>query len=555
MTIEILSPLRGRAPRFDSTFALEQDKWNDYGFQTLYHLYYRQTEKPPQHMMIGSVKILKRGQTESDGIQISKTLKTLDTHFCSVGTSLDYYQRLNGIDENKREEILSALRDVVYQPELQEEFREEQGWSVSLFRDNQHFDEFLVDARAILTRNFGALLDISNRISFRPANWSTSLEFDFDVPNPPFYAFTNPPLGPGGNGTMLPRRINVIIGRNGSGKSTLLSRMARVGFASPSDRESPLIKAIGAFEPKSVGFIKIITISYSPFDNFMVPGLYKNELQQIALDIERGSGRYIYSGIRDIVAEVRDDLAATENQDSPIDDREKLTEQDRRTTTRLKSLDKLADEFHEMINRIADSDDNELLDTVLEPLFAESSFADLESKNRTELLRAKPREAFLSWSTGHKIVLHVIASLVSHTTRRSLVLFDEPEMHLHPTLIAALMHSVRIVLEKKEAIAIVATHSPVILQETLGKHVHIIRRFGHDFDVLKPEMETFGENVGVLTYDAFGLTADSTDFHKYLDILIQNCSDLEEIDQLFSLRLCGQALSYVMAGLARKAKQ
>ncbi len=555
MTIKILPKVRDRAPHFDSTFALQQDNWNDFGFQTQYHLYYRQTEKPSPHTMVGSVKILKHGQTKSDGIQISQPFETLDTRFCSVGTSLDYYQRLNEIAQNEREEILSALRDVVYQPELREEFREERGWLVSLFRDNQPIDEFLVDARAILTGNFSALPDISNPISFWPANWSTPLTFDFDAQEPMFYDGTKRRLGPSGKDTLLPRRINVIIGRNGSGKSSLLSRLARVGFVSPSDREKSAIKALGAFERNSVGFVKIITISYSPFDNFMVPGLYEDELQQLAFDMEKGSGRYIYAGLRDIVAEVRDDLNAPERKLSPNYERKELTGQDRRTTTRLKSLAKLADEFHELINRIAASDDNALLDSALEPLFAESSFADLESKNRSELLRADPREAFLGWSTGHKIVMHVIASLVSHTTRRSLVLFDEPEMHLHPPLIAALMHSVRIVLEEKEAIAIVATHSPVILQETLGQHVHIIRRIGQDFNVLKPDMETFGENVGVLTYDAFGLTADSTDFHKYLDILIENFSDLEEINQLFSPRLSGQALSYVMAGLARKAIQ
>ena len=128
-------------------------------------------------------------------------------------------------------------------------------------------------------------------------------------------------------------------------------------------------------------------------------------------------------------------------------------------------------------------------------------------------------------------------------------------MHLHPPLIAALMHAFRIVLEEKDALAIVATHSPIVLQETLAQHVRIVRRNGQNFEVLTPGIETFGENIGVLTYDTFGLTAASTDFHKILDRLIVSFSDINEINELFTPRLSGQALAYVMAGLARKAQQ
>ena len=149
----------------------------------------------------------------------------------------------------------------------------------------------------------------------------------------------------------------------------------------------------------------------------------------------------------------------------------------------------------------------------------------------------------------------MIASLVAHATRKSLVLFDEPETHLHPPLVAALMHAVRIVLEEKNAFAICATHSPVVLQETLARHVRIVRRIGDRFEVLTPDMETFGENVGILTYGTFGLTATATDFHEVLDLLIEGFSSVEEINTLFTSRLSGQSLAYVLAGMARKGKR
>ena len=187
MTIRIFPPQRGHVLPFDTTFALKQDDWNDYDFQTLYHLYHRQTASNSSSTMIGPVKILRRGQTESDGILINHPFEYLDENFCSVGASLDYYQRLNEISRNERDDILSALRDVVAQPELQAKFRDEPGWSTSLFRDDPNPADFLADASAILTGNFSALSDIGESISFRPTNWATDLMLEFDAPGLPIF--------------------------------------------------------------------------------------------------------------------------------------------------------------------------------------------------------------------------------------------------------------------------------------------------------------------------------------------------------------------------------
>src|SRR5690606_39386927 len=127
--------------------------------------------------------------------------------------------------------------------------------------------------------------------------------------------------------------------------------------------------------------------------------------------------------------------------------------------------------------------------------------------------------------------------------------------HLHPPLIAAVMHALRLVLEEKNAFALIATHSPVILQETLAQHVRVIRRVGSEFEVLVPEKETFGENVGTLTQDTFGLTSATTDYHEVLDLLIQAHDTVEEVSQHFRSGLSGQALAYVLSGLALKARQ
>lgn len=545
----IVFPPQGRSiPTFDTTFALKADNWSDHGFRTLYQLYRRDSNPGQPPTLIGSVKILRQGQTGADALQISKPFERLDENFCSVGTSLDYYQRLNEIPTEERDAILEILRDVVRSSTMQDEFKKEEGWQFSLFRDNPNPDEFLADALAVLTGNFSALPDLSVTLSFLPDGWHTPLALDFSLTEPWASSIPQSARTSKQRKAPPPHRVIAIIGRNGAGKSTLLSRIARVAFAAPSDRTRPEIKAIGTIDPPSVGFTRIIAVSYSAFDNFSVPGLFESEMKQIAADIEFGRGRYIYCGLRDIAREVQDDL----NQSS-FDQADAPPLGDRRSTTNLKSLTKLAEEFERLVEHISRKKDAGLFEAALKPLLTDLSFS--ESSTGAELIGSDPKQSFLGWSTGHKIALHIVASMVAHAAPKSLVLIDEPEMHLHPPLTAALMHSVRVVLEAKDAFAVVATHSPVVLQETLARHVRIVRRIGDTFDITTPKMETFGENVGALTYDVFGLTASATDFHETLDLLTTRCNSLAEIHTHFTPRLAGQALAYVMAELAKKGKR
>lgn len=550
MAIAITPPSRQLLKRMDSRFALQQDDWNDYSFKTLYHLHFRHGDDPADVTYVGGVKILRRGQ-KADGTRlIEKPFNKLSEMWISVGTSLDYYQRMNELPPARRKAIMDALNDAVAHPELVSRFEDEDGWKTSLFRDNPDWRGFLADASALFEGNFSALADIEETFSYTPAGAEEPIEFDFGSPEPSGYWGPYRRLGPRQRKTLLPNRIMVLVGRNGSGKSTLLSRLAHVAFASPQERATRPLKALGILRPASIGFMRVITISYSAFDSFVVPGLDAKELSQTTEDLASGEGRFVFCGLRDVVAEARADI---ERDEAAQPDQEAEGPVERRTTTRLKPVEQLADEFAALITRIRKQDGVDLLEAALEPLLGDPSFAEL--KDQMARLTASSKSArtlFLAWSTGHKIALHVVASLVAHARPRSLVLFDEPEAHLHPPLMAALMHSVRIVLTEVNALCVVATHSPVLLQETLSRHVRRVRRTGKSIEVKQPGLETFGENVGVLTYDTFGLTASSTDFHKVLDLLVRGCDSLDEVDALFDPGLSVQARAYVLTQFARK---
>jgi len=550
LAIAITPPSRQLLKRMDTRFALQQDDWDDYSFRTLYHLHYRNQKDPEDVTYLGGVKILRRGQKANGQRLIEEPFNKLSDEWVSVGTSLDYYQRLNELPPVHRKSIMDALNDAVAHPELVALFEGERGWETSLFRNNSDWRSFLDDARALFEGNFSALADIEETFSYTPAGADEPIHFDFSSPEPPFYFGPYRRLGPGKRKTLLPNRIIVLVGRNGSGKSTLLSRLAHVAFASPQERTTKPMKALGILQPMSIGFMRVITISYSAFDSFTVPGLDAKELSQTTEDLASGEGRFVFCGLRDVVAEARADVERGETVQSDEDSGERV---ERRTTTCLKPVEQLADEFSALIKRIHKQDRTELLKAALEPLLGDPSFAELKDQiDRLLAPRKSVRSVFLGWSTGHKIALHVVTSLVAHARPRSLVLFDEPEAHLHPPLMAALMQSVRIVLTELNALCVVATHSPVLLQETLSRHVRRVRRTGKSIEIKQPGLETFGENVGVLTYDTFGLTASSTDFHKVLDLLVQGCESPEEVDALFDPGLSAQARAYVLTQFARK---
>jgi energy-coupling factor transporter ATP-binding protein EcfA2 len=551
LLIDIKPPSRQLLKRIETRFALQQDDWNDYSFKTLYHLHVRNGDDETNVTYVGGAKILKKGQKAGGPQLIQKAFTKLSHEWVSVGTSLDYYQRLNELPPRWRKTIMDALNDAVAHPNLVEAFADEEGWETSLFRDNRDWRGFLKDARALYEGNFSSLADIDESFSYTPVGSKAPIDFDFSSPEPDFYGGPYRRLGPSKRKTLLPNRIIVLVGRNGSGKSTILARLAHVAFASPQERATKAIKVLGSLVPPSIGFMRVITISYSAFDSFVVPGLDPKKLSQTLQDLASGEGRFVFCGLRDLVAEARADVERDEVSKSGEEDDELPVE--RRTTTCLKPVDQLADEFATLLGRIRKEDRLELFQSALEPLLGDPSFVDLaEQLKRLTSSSRSARSLFLGWSTGHKIALHVVASLVAHAVQRSLILFDEPEAHLHPPLMAALMHAVRIVLNEVNALCVVATHSPVLLQETMSRHVRVVSRTGKSLTVKQPNLETFGENVGILTYDTFGLTASSTDYHKVLDLLVKGCESIEEVDELFQPGLSAQARAYVLTQFARK---
>lgn len=554
MRVEVVAPSRG-TPSRTAPIVLQQDGWDDFGFKSQYHLYYFGSQFDG---FVGNLKILKRGQVAT-GISIlaEGPLGPLSEEFCSLGQSLDYYERLATLPPMVRADILNFFRDALAMPAHAKSFEAEKGWTTSVTRDLD-LESYVPLARTLLDRNYNALPSVGLELTFSVTGWQSPLALNFAAP-----AQEAPSIFSLGNDKgRLPERVAVITGRNGSGKSTLIARLARVLHASQGDRRRPEIAKLGAIEPAGIGFSRIVTLAYSAFDTFQVPGVDVEERQQIVKDLRAGSGRYVFAGLRDIARELEESLAQEEErraqeegaeaQAEVLDDTADRFALDRQSFTYLKSAEQLADEYARTIEAIFAANRAMLLRKALKILLADPSFSDIPDQSPMALLALDPKTSFMAWSTGHKIVMHIVATLVAHTQRKSIVLIDEPESHLHPPLLAALMHAVRMILEENDAFAVVATHSPVVAQETLGRHVSIVNRVGDTVTILPSRIETYGESIGEITDELFGLHPGATDYHQTLRAMVDDGMGLEQIDGRFEDGLSLQARAYVMSLIASR---
>lgn len=448
---------------------LRIDRWNDFSFVTMFQV----TLFDPngrQHEL-GSVKIGFKGQTESTSTHstLEPPFPALSDGYFSVGVDVEYYIILTrDVPERTRVAFLTGLRDIAYSPEALASAEGETVFDVSLMRSTD-INTVTGQYRRVLAGD-APLTDYAFRFTLDSAERRAGYQLDFEVSS-----VSKPQTN-----------IHAIIGRNGVGKTTLLNAMTQA--ITESEKSSGRFERVEWFEYKPLGkgyFGGVISVSFSAFDPFNPP--------QEQPDPSKGTC-YFYIGLKDYADEGGTLLKSqTELADELVESLSFcLSEKPR------------ASRWHEAILNL-ESDDN----------FAEMNLLQLKDL-QGRILEERVRKLFRMMSSGHAIVLLTITKLVARVNEKTLVLFDEPESHLHPPLLSALIRSLSRLLTSRNAIAVLATHSPVVLQEIPKSCVWKINRVGLAANASRPEIETFGENVGVLTRETFGLEVSKSGFNRLL---------------------------------------
>ena len=135
----------------------------------------------------------------------------------------------------------------------------------------------------------------------------------------------------------------------------------------------------------------------------------------------------------------------------------------------------------------------------------------------------------------------------------ALLLMDLPESHLHPSLLGGLVRDLQWVLEERRSMAIIATCSPVVLQEVPGRCVHVLSRHGSRTNVHSPEIETFGEAPGLIMSHVLGTDGAASGSLETLRRLAEEHTQ-EEIEAMFEKGLSSRARAITMQTARRMTR-
>lgn len=474
--------------------------WNDwYKYETSFNLFFKNVEG--KFIQIGEVKISSKGlepSTDINDIQKGKrrvslpsSFDKLDEKYFSLGQNENYYELINTLSPEYKEKILIGLRDCAYDLSILEDNNNENSLNESLLRFisiNNVKNKYhrLTRGNPELTRYyFKYTLPDQNDIS---------IEFDI-----------NPLEEPSTN-------VHVIIGRNGVGKTRLIHNIMKSILLESNDF-GVIDKPSLFYHEDKWDFSGVVYSSFSVFDKFSI------------------NNKEIINSIKyNRIGCLSDDLVDLNNERLSLNNKDDDSLSSKLKKEFLFSLSKCREEKR----KIRYLDAISILER--DPIFKEaniSSFLDNE-KWSNSYTNDYADKAFSLLSSGHATILLIITRLVELVDENTLVILDEPENYLHPPLLSSFIRALSNLLDSRNGVAIVATHSPVVLQEVPKDCVWQLSRAGRSVKLERPRIETFGENVGILTNEVFGLEVTNSGFHAVLSNLIDKANLEPDVDTLYN---------------------
>lgn len=470
---------------------LRRDSWDDFGYKTTLDLTYY-SSKDESGKSLGHVKILNKsdevGYTEFE----SSEFDCLSDNYCSLGQSVDYY---NNIKELNLEHVLEDIKDCAISDVVRDEFINLNGFSSSLLRSSRA-EKLLYEAKIIFSSqvtvpmksnddfSFGYIIQLPN------SRGVTNIEFDFSEHE------------------ILPYRINIIVGKNACGKSQVLSNLALKlsGMA---------LESKGKISRKDDSYIfgDVHVISYSPFDTFKdISELNGGKVSKN--NMSSGFLPYNFYGIRKLVH---------------IDGEQEVL---------LKSHAEIKKELTRSYNEILRKNRRDFLTEILEICLGWS------------IVIGNPRKVLDKYdylSSGQKILFKMITDFLSSVEKDDLILIDEPETYLHPQGVSNFYHCLNKLLSYTKSYCILATHSPILIQETPSKYINILSSVGSSIKCKKPSSETLGQGLNSIINEVFKVEFDDLSFFDTLQNFHKEGFSLTKLEEILGNNLDFSARSYYMS--------
>jgi predicted ATP-dependent endonuclease of OLD family len=269
-------------------------------------------------------------------------------------------------------------------------------------------------------------------------------------------------------------RIIGLIGENGVGKTSLIKKIL----------ESLIYNDNRNFTGLRPLFSSVLMISYSPFDHY-----------PLATDDNKFFINYEYSGLM----KDKEDMFTTKEQV------EILSKNIERIYSRKYNFYK---RWEHLVNKVIPIDK---FDSIIE--IGDPDEISIDKDNLFDLCDKA--------SSGETMFLYSISAIMAKIRNDSLIIMDEPEQHLHPRAVTALMHSVYKILKMYDSYALISTHSPYVIRELVSPNVLIFKRFDDELAVKRIGIESFGEDVSVLSDVVFGNMSEEKRYERFIEDVVE----------------------------------
>ena len=120
-------------------------------------------------------------------------------------------------------------------------------------------------------------------------------------------------------------------------------------------------------------------------------------------------------------------------------------------------------------------------------------------------------------NSGQLHIFNLLTFIHAHIHLTSLLVIDEPEVHMHPQVIVSFMKMLGDILNRFRSYAVIATHSPLIVREMVGQNVYLMQTLDGGFpNVSKVSFETFGADASELYMNIFHFDERMSSFYQYV---------------------------------------
>lgn len=473
-------------PLFSALIVPSGDKWNDFGFRTRVDIHVRledeQFEFPAYLGYVTSNDELSDVRKLEEALRTESEL-TIAAHdsqgFFTMLPSMDDYRRLvRRIGADAAGQLLIAVKDVVALAELQPKSnipKAAAGTKVfqkSFVRTSEAFFAFK-NAGAILrgveAEQFGRMsqsIEVNFLLSGRKNRHQLKFRFDHEAD--------------------LPKRVSVVIGKNGVGKSQALGQIVRAALVGD-DRS---LRDAGTSNRVLMNRLLAFAPTNESASVFPVERRKNAKVWYKRFSLNRGGRTRRGEGVADTVLQVArsgDYIGEKSRWQIFLDSIQAIS--DWQQIVLLKK-DKSGAPIPLSSLRSGRGEDGLL-----------ELFASIDSSK--DPVRRVGHGTY-PLSSGEISFLRFAAQACLYIENGSLLLLDEPETHLHPNFISSFVAILDNMLAQTGSAAVIATHSAYFVREVFSEQVTVLR-ISDGFVLTDPlRLQTFGADVGAISYFVFG---------------------------------------------------